>query len=574
MAFDGIVTKSICSELQQLAGARLDKIFQPNKNNIILGCYNNGFNYAINICTDPQNYRIHLTTHPRANPQVAPNFCMILRKHLIGLHIKNIFTKGLERIIIIEFEGFNDIDDLISKKLVVELMGKHCNIILLSEQNIIIDCLRHINSMDTNYNRLPHSRYIFPTSSKYDFLDIFNFNDFKNKLVGITNVNILPKEFSNNFNGISISFIKAIMDKFSISSLNDANLEKIYNYIKEVIYNIYNFNLQFELIDNKKDFFLVPVTKNSNNFELNFFVDAFYYKKETSEELKTYKNAILKLVLSKLKKYKKRLVNINEKLKECDDMDKYQLYGELITANLYKIDNKNVDYIELENYYDDYKLIKILLDKKYSPSQNAKRFFKKYNKLKNALQIVTIQKEDTLKELDYIESIVYELENCTSIEELSIIYDEISENVVFKDFINKQNNKKQPKIKKSKLTKNKNVQFNPIKYTINGYTFLVGKNNKENDYLTLKYAQKTDIWFHTKDIHGSHCILTIKPGDNPDSDLLIKCAQIAAFHSKAQNSSNVPVDICEVKYVKKPNGAKPGMVVYTNNQTINVQPSI
>lgn len=573
MAFDGIVNKAICSELQQLTGARIDKVFQPNKNNIILGCYVNATNYAINICTDAQNCRIHLTTHPKSNPQSAPNFCMLLRKHLLGLHIKNIFTHGLERLIIIEFEGFNDIDDVISKKLIVELMGKHCNIILLDERNIIIDCLRHINSTDEIHTKLPHSRYTFPNSTKMDFLDISSFEDFKNNLNNVSDINLLPKEISNKFNGISANFIKSIINKLNMTILNDSAFKDIYNYIKSVISNIENLNLKFEITPDGKDYFLSIDTLDKNIFNLNFFIDDFYYQKESSEELKTYKNTILKLILGNLKKYNKRLINIDAKLKECKDMDKYKLYGELIIANLYKIEDKNTNYIDIENYYDNNNLLKIPLNIRYTPSQNAKRFYKKYAKLKNALEIVSIQKEETLKELNYIESIVYELENCISLEELSVIYEEISENNAFKDIINKQNNKKQAIIRKSKLTKNKNVKFNPIKYIINGYTFLVGKNNKENDYLTLKYAKKTDLWFHTKDIHGSHCILIINHGDSsPNNDTLIKCAQIAAFYSKARNSSNVPVDFCEAKYVKKPNGAKPGMVIYSNNKTLNVLP--
>ena len=256
-------------------------------------------------------------------------------------------------------------------------------------------------------------------------------------------------------------------------------------------------------------------------------------------------------------------------------MDIYQLYGELITANLYRIKNQNLENIELENYYDNNKLIKIPLDKKYTPSINAKRYFKKYNKLKNALDIVTKQKQDTLRELNYIESVVYELESSSTIEEVDTIYEEISEHDIFKDKTADLKNGKKMKVKKSQLTKNKTVKFNPIKYTVDNHTIFVGRNNIENDYLTLKFANKSDFWFHTKDIHGSHVILKIMPNEpEPSINLLIKCAEIAAFHSKARNSSNVPVDYCPIKFVKKPSGSKPGFVIYTNNKTLNVQPGI
>lgn len=564
MAFDGIVTKAIASELQQLSGARIDKVFQPNSNNIVLGFYLNGFNYALNICTHPQNYRIHLTTHPKPNPKVAPNFCMVLRKHLIGLHIKNIVTNDLERIVTIEFEGFDDIDDIITKKLVIELMGKHCNIILLDDENIIIDSLRHINNEDSTHIVIPHIKYIYPTSDKFNFLDCVDFEDFNNKILN-TDIVSLPISISNTFNGISKNCVSYIINKLSITDLHD-----IYCYLSKLVTETDSLNLKFEADESGKDYSLV-IDSNTTPFSLNFFIDDFYYKKETDEDFKNYRNNVLKLILSTLKKYKKRLSNIDEKLKSCDNMDKYKLYGELITANLYRIKNENTDNIELENYYDNNNTIVIPLDSKYTPSTNAKIFFKKYSKLKNALEIVTLQKQETLQELNYIESIVYELESAFSLEDISIIFDEISENVVFKDSTEKYKNKKSAKVKKSTLTKNKNVSFNPLKYTIDGFTLLVGRNNKENDYLTLKYARKTDLWFHTKDIHGSHAILVL---DNKtlNEDILIKCAEIVAYHSKARLSSNVPVDICEVKYVKKPNGSKPGMVIYSNNSTLYVNP--
>ena len=583
MAFDGIVTKAITSELQQLVGGRIDKIYEPNKNEVVLGFYLNGVNYALNICTNSQNYRIHLTTHSKPNPKTALNFCMLLRKNLIGLRIKNIISANLERVVTIEFEGFDDIDDIITKKLIIELMGRHCNIILVDENNIIIDSLRHISSSDNELTRniIPHVKYIYPTTNKLNFLEVTDFNDFKLKLnYNEITVNQLPSYISNIFNGISKNFVKHIIKTLNIDTsiiVNDEILEQIYNYINDIIISTDSLDLSFEIVKDSngvtKDYVLTK-KKVDKIFPLNFFIDDYYFDKESSEEFKIYRNSISKLILDTLKKYNKRLFNINEKLKECDNMDKYKLYGELITANLYRIKNSNIDKLELENYYDNNSIITIPLDKRYSPSHNAKLFFKKYNKLKNALTIVGNQKQETLKDLDYIESVVYELETCSSIDDITNIFEEISESSVFKERTDKYKEKKHPKVKKSKLTKNKNVNFNPIKYKIEDYTLLVGRNNTENDYLTLKYAKKTDIWFHTKDIHGSHCILVLNNRPYPDNDILIKCAEITAYHSKARNSSNVPVDFCEVKYVKKPNGSKPGMVIYKNNKTLNVNPKI
>ena len=592
MAYDGIVTQKIASELMNLSGARIDKVFEPDKNTIILGMYLNGSNYALNICIDSQNYGAYLTTHTKPNPKLAPNFCMLLRKYLLGMHIKNFITDNLERVIIIEFEGFDDVDDIVSLKLVIELMGKHSNILLLDEQNVIIDCLRHIYSDDSENiktrNLFPKNKYVFPVTDKVSFLNVSNFEEFNSILQNnglllsdteSLTVDTLVKVLINSFNGFSKSFIFSVIDTLNITSISLDSLNKIYTYIHNIVYSEDTTKLDFKIIQKngkKNNDYVICESIKDGEYHLNFFLDDFYFNKYSSEKFVGYRNSLLKLILEVLKKYNKRLENMDDKLVECKNMDKYKLYGELITANLYRIENKNIDYVFVENYYDNNNLIKIDLDKKYSPSINAKRFYKKYNKLKNTLEIVSVQKEDTLKDLDYIESVVYELENSSSLEDLSSIYEEISENDIFKDKIpssfDKKKDSKSKKLKKNSLTKNKNVTFNPIKYTIDGFTILVGRNNKENDYLTLKYASKNDIWFHTQDIHGSHVILKLN-NSMPSLDILQKVASIAALHSKAKNSSNVPVDYCEVRYVKKPSNAKPGMVIYTHQHTLNVTPS-
>lgn len=333
MAFDGIVTKAITSELQQLIGGRIDKVYEPDKNTILIGFYLNGSNYALNISTNSQNYRLHLTTHPKPNPKTALNFCMLLRKNLIGLRIKNIIATNLERVITIEFEGFDDIDDIITKKLIIELMGRHCNIILVDENNIIIDSLRHIYSSTNELTRdiIPHVKYIYPSTNKLNFLEVSNFNDFSSKLnldFNKTLVSNLPMYISNVFNGISKSFINNIISKLEIdisSNVNTNILETIYNYINDVVMCSNSLDLGFDIIKdsngNIKDYVLTK-KKSTEPFSLNFFVDDYYFNKESSEEFKIYRNSISKLILSTLKKYKKRLFNINEKLKECDNMDK------------------------------------------------------------------------------------------------------------------------------------------------------------------------------------------------------------------------------------------------------------
>lgn len=566
MAFDGIVTQAITHELKNdLIGGKIDKIHQPDKNTILLGIYSNSIHYALNICIDAHNCRINLTTNSKENPLVAPNFCMLLRKHLIGGKISTIEMYGLERLVKINIEIINEFNEIEIKSLIIELMGKHSNIILINDKNIIIDSLRHIWATDTIYRDiLPSRTYSFPTSEKLDYTKISDiYSIFQDNLN--LSVEEFSKLFANTFNGFSLSFIKSALEKCNITTINKENLLKLQKYINNIL--TFPNNLYFTEVykNNKLSDFTLSLGNNVTveKFYLNKFIDNFYFSRETEETFNNCKNNALKLATDSQKKLLNRLNSINNKLKDCEERDKYRLYGELITSNLYKLTNTHTDYIELENYYDNNNLIKIPLDKKYSPNINAKHYFKKYNKLKNALQIVSVQKAETENELNYIDSIIFEIDLASSTKEIQEILDEISENLIKKKVSQKKKNTKN--LKKKKQEK----QYSPLHFNIDNFDVYVGKNNKENDWLTFTFANKNDIWLHTKDIQGSHVILK-NSGQNVSDDTFVKCAKLAVEHSKAKFSSNVPVDYCKVQYVKKPNGAKPGMVIFTNNKTISV----
>ena len=547
MAFDGIVTKTIINELNKnIIGAKINKVFEPTKSDIILGLYCNGKNYALNICINPDNCRLHLTTHSKANPQIAPNFCMLLRKHLIGSRILAISSYDLERTIEFTLETYNEMNDKITKKLIIEIMGHFSNVILVNERGFIIDCLRHFE----NPRELMPTRFYEPVSSnKISFANIS-----LEKFLQIIKLGIpLDTQLSDLFIGISKSFVQNLCTLLNIklNNFSSSDLEKLFATISNSISDLNNNICKYSL--DKDDYFIVS-DSNKENLQVNFFIDDFYYKKEQQELFVNTRNRILKIVLGELKKYQKRLENINTKLSDCKNMDKYALYGELLTSNLYKLKG-NESEVTVLNYYNN-ETITIILDEKLSPSKNVERFFKKYNKLKNALIAVSKQKKETEIELEYIESLIYSINEATSISTLEEIQLEIEEN------FNLQ-------IKNIPNGKNKEVKNMPLKYNINGFDVFVGKNNKQNDSLT-KGASKEDLWFHTQDIHGSHVILK-STGKMVDEDTLYKCAKLAANHSKAKHSSNIPVDYCYIKYVKKPSYAKPGMVTYTNYKTIFVK---
>ena len=565
MAFDGIVAHVLTKEFKfDLINGKIDKIYQPDKNTIILGIYSNFTHFNLNICIDAHNCRINLTTKQKNNPLIAPNFCMLLRKHLISGKISNIETFGFERLIKIDIDIINDFNEIETKSLIIELMGKHSNIILVNNKKIIIDSLRHIVAIDSSYRDiLPSRLYTFPTSNKLDYTQLTSLSDIFSNTLPLP-ANEFSKLFANTFTGFSTSFIKNILEDCSITTISNKNIEVFQKNLENILSSS---NLKFkEIYKNEKlsDYVLTLNTDITHKFELNDFIDNFYFNREKFETFSNYKNNILKLILEQQKKYNNRLISINNKLKDCNEKDKYRLYGELITSNLYKLSNIHKTSIELENYYDNNNLISIPLDIRYSPNINAKMYFKKYNKLKNASQIVYNQKIETEGELNYIESIIYELESASNIDEIQDIFEEISENGILK---NKSSNKK----KKEKISKKKTKNYSPLHLKIDNFDVYVGKNNKENDWLTFVFANKSDIWLHTKDIQGSHVIIK-SSGSNISDDTLVKCAKIAVQHSKAKFSSNVPVDYCKVQFIKKPNNAKPGMVIFTNNKTIFVTP--
>ena len=550
MAFDGITTKAVISELQPLLiGGKINKIFQPTKNEITLTIYNKE-NYTLLLSANPDYCRLHLTTHTKPNPQNAPNFCMLLRKYLIGAKIIALSTYDLERTIQIKFECYNELNDLVIRKLFIQIMSRQSNIILTNENNIIIDSLKHFE------NALPAHPFEFAKISKKSFLELQSANDFTKQMQSQDLSTALP----NAFIGFSKTFVHSVLEELNIDSKNDSaqNLEKLYDYTKSLLSKLGTTDISIKFMEND-----YSIVQKSATTSINSTLDEFYYEKEQKSAFLSSRNNLLRIVSSHLKKVFKKLENINEKLQECDSMDLYQKYGELLTANLYQINpHENLAEITVKDYYNNNSPITIPLDQKINIQKNVEKYFKKYNKLKNALVIVTAQKKETQNELDYIESIVFSLENAKCMEDIVDIYSEISENIVTKKELLKTQKNKVSK----KKPKEKEIALQSVNIEV--FTVYIGKNNVQNDYLSLKFAGKNDIWFHTQKIHGSHVLLQNPENQEIPESVLLTCATLAKENSKAKNSSNVPVDYCQAKFVKKSPGAKPGLVIYTHYKTM------
>ena len=425
-----------------------------------------------------------------------------------------------------------------------------------------------------------------PKSTKHDFSKLSK-SEFVEFCLGIDDIN-LTSCLCSNFNGISTQFVAHTLSVLKLSNTKSkSSLELIYDYIASILAG--NFECVPDgdnyVIESSVSFADIPFAKGDKNqpFQVNFFIDDFYYKKSLIEDYKNYKNSIMRVIENTLSRITKKIDNIDRKAKECEKANEYRLYGEILKANIYNFKDQilTTGTLTLLNYYDNTN-IDIPVNPSLSVSENAEKYFKKYSKLKDTMSKISVQKKEALKELNYIESLIYEVNAAKTIDDLDAIYDEISETLLFIDTSKlmkfqkngktiKEYNKSLNKIGGKKATKYDEAAQNFYRFKIDDYDVFVGKNNLQNDYLVKRVANPNDIWFHVKDIHGSHLILRTN-GDTPKITTIEKCASLSAYYSKAKYSSHVPVDYTLVKYVSKPNGSKPGYVIFTHNKTIYVNP--
>lgn len=576
MALDGIFLKTIKIELEKnIIDSRVEKIYQPSKDEILISLRGNGVSKKLLINSGSNNSRIHFTELNIESPQTPPMFCMLLRKYIGSAKVKSIEQLNLDRVIYINFETINEIGDLTNIKLAVEIMGKHSNIILINSKNKIIDSIKRITAdISTIRQVLPNSTYNYPpTQDKLNIIET-NTNDILDKIY-MPPISTLDKKLIKTIEGISpivakeISYYVSKENNIYNNNLSNDMKDKLRFYINTIKSNISNNKFDFNLIiedNNPKDFSFIDIqqynipiiTKKFNS--PSKLLEYFYKEKDNIIRTKQKAKDLFKFIMKTLEKISKRIEIQNKKLIECEQKDKFKLYGELIISNIFMI-NKGDKKVYIDNYYEDpITKIEINLEPELSPQKNAEKYFNKYKKLITAEKIAKSIIKKSKTELEYINSVFDSL--ARSANESDII--EIRQELFEQGYLKQQN----------KL-KNKNIKPKPpLKFiSSDGYTILCGRNNKQNDYLTLKQAKKHDIWLHTKDIPGSHVIIITNNDDIPFSTIK-EAAIVAAVNSKAANSSKVLVDYTQIKNVKKPNGAKPGMVIFDNNKTIYINPDI
>ncbi|PWG53024.1 NFACT RNA binding domain-containing protein [Ligilactobacillus salivarius] len=550
MTFDGLFTHAMIHELNQtLQNGRVTKISQPYPNEVILTIRANRTNYPVLLSANPRYARFQITQIPYTNPAVPTNFTMMLRKYLEGAKLLKIKQLDNDRVVYFEFLTRNELGDKLPLLLSAEIMGRYSNVILINQStNKIIDTIKHVG-MDQNRYRtlLPGATYRQPPTQNKENPFEQDSNTFEELIQKYPNREVLADNLLKQYQGISRDNALALADKLHSSN----------NFVQA-------FNDFLAMTEDP-----IP-TMNGNNFSifadnpndkkfttLSEMLDVFYHTKANRDRVQQQGGQLLHIIRKNLQRNKKKLKKLSNELKATENADEYRIKGEVLTTYLYQI-KRGMTKITLPNFYDNNKEITISLSNQLSPSQNAQKYFKKYQKLKNAVTFVNEQIELTKKEVAYLEEIQTQIELATPAD-LNDIKTELQQEGYIK--------KKQQKSKHSSRVKiNKPESF----IASDGTEILVGKNNLQNEKLTLHTAKKTDIWLHAKNIPGSHVIIK---SNNPSDETLFEAAMLAAYFSKFRSSANVPIDYVQVKNIRKPNGSKPGFVIYEGQKTLTVTPT-
>ena len=551
MSFDGMFTHALIKELNTtFAGGRIHKIQQPYEMELVLTIRANRKNHKLLISAHPSFGRIQVTEQAYNNPETPPNFTMVLRKYVEGNIIDSIEQYDNDRIIIFNLTRRDELGDASQQQLIVEIMGRHSNIFLLDKDKKIIDAIKHVPMYQNTFRTiLPGATYQLPPIQN-------QVNPFK-----------VGENFESDKSLMTAKFLQSQLmglgrdSAIELASLIEKDSRKPYQVIQDFCADFENPNPTLVVQDDKQHFLVFPYTtisgEESHYDDLSALLTAYYAKKSKHDYVRQVGNAIIQVVEKNLTHQHKRLANLNQDMEKSSKADTFQLKGELLTTFLYQIEKGQTE-VTLANYYDNDQPITISLDPALTPSQNAQKYYHKYNKLRNAINHIEKQKVVAEAEIQYLESIQTQL-NFAEPNELADIRDEL----IDQGYLKKQ--------KQDKKKRSNNGSAKPREYkTVEGNRILVGRNNKQNDQLTMRQANKNHFWFHTKDIPGSHVILET---DEPSEAEIIQAAELAAAFSKYNQSNNVPVDYTQVKHVKKPNGSKPGFVNYFEQKTIFVTPT-
>ena len=575
MAFDGITINSIVTELKdKLVGGRVDKVYQPESDEIILSVRSLGKNCKLLLTANPSHPRLHLTEITRDNPMEPPLFCMVLRKHIQSGKILEITQPNFDRIVNIKIEALNEMGDYTLKTLVLEIMGRHSNLMLVDENGTVLESARHISFDKSSVRQvLPGKEYVMPPDSgKTDTL-LLNEENFHKTLENLNSEKAFAAIYKG-YNGISpviadeVCYNAGIDANKPVSTLSDSEKQNLYEAFSALVDKIKATDYLPQIVyDGEKVKDMLPFSLNKyKDLRTQTFsspsrmTEEFYSAKDTAYRMSQKTHDLKHLVTQNIERCVKKRDIQQKSLKDIENREHLRLCGELITANIYAI-KQGMTTIKLNNFYsENFEEVEIELDGSLTPAENAQKYFKRYNKAKRTYTALQEQIAANDEELAYLETVLAGVENCENEQDIKEIRRELRE----QGYVKKEAKQKGRQVNKKSA---------PLHYiSSDGYDIYVGKNNIQNDELTLRTAHSTDIWMHTKNIPGSHVIIITRGADVPDTTLT-EAATLAAYYSKAQTSSMVPVDYTQRKNVHKPNGAKPGFVIYDTNKTAYITPS-
>ena len=556
MSFDGVFTHAMVNELREtLLSGRISKIHQPYENEIVLVIRSRGKNHRLLLSAHPSYARVQITQIDYQNPDNPPNFVMMLRKYLDGAILENIEQIENDRVIHFHFAKRNELGDLQNIILIVELMGRHSTIVLVNQETgKILDAIKHIGSSQNTYRSLlPGVEYIAPPKQK-----VLNpFSSDKEKIFQrLSQTELEPKAIQHQFQGIGFDTAQELTKR-----LLERPNEKMVVW-HEFFSSIINHPVPTVYETTNKDFF-TPIVYQVFSEQasavttyptLSQLLDSYYHEKAEKDRAKQQGGERIRKIENQRKRNKNKLKKREQTLKESENAENYRRDGELLTTFLTQVP-RGAKEVVLPNYYEEDRPIKIALDPALTPNQNAQKYFHRYQKLKNAVKLIGEQIQEAKDEIQYLESVLSQLEIAGPMD-----IEAIKEELTVEGYLKKKTQKKQKKKKPSQ----------PDQYfSSDGTLILVGKNNLQNDQLTMKTAKKTDYWLHAKNIPGSHVIIK---SDQPSDETITEAAELAAYFSKYRYSAQVPVDLVQVKHIRKPNGAKPGYVIYENQKTVIVTP--
>lgn len=572
MALDGILLNLAKKEI--LDGARfgrVEKIHQPSREELVIHLRTKSGAKKLLLSVRANSPRIHFTQHAPENPATPPMFCMLMRKRLVNASLVDIRQAELDRVLYIDFDATNEIGDRVKLTLSIEIMAKHSNIILFDEEGKIIDALKRVDlSQSTVRQILPGFRYTSPPAqNKLNILEhstesiISQIKTFENKT--------LPSAILSSLQGVSPLTSREIAGEFAeyfVYEVSDAGFDLLKERIDELRDTVENGNgIAFMLKDETGkpvDFSFMPIKQYGSKYtsvekeSFSELLDEFYFECDRLDRTRQKAQDLVKFLNSAIARISKKLSLQQAELRQCADREALRINAELINANLYRLE-KGAAFYDLENYYDENKPIRIKADPSKTPAANAQKYFKDYRKAKTAEIMLTELIEQGQNDLQYLETVADALDRASTQAEI----EEIRNELVVSGFMRfkKKSNQKQSKL------------LPPMEYmTSDGFKVLVGRNNMQNDKLSLKTASKADMWLHTQKFPGSHVIIV---SDNKEisDDAIVEAAEIAAYHSKARDAKLVPVDYTYVKHLKKPQGAPPGKVIYHVYYSVNVTPN-